>query len=486
MKGEVDESQRKLETFLRQHPVPEVQGSLAASVLLSRSQEQLATARSDLAKWRTKVDILNRFGPNALPEVLSSQTIQRYRDKESELVSKLALHDQLDPRRLPLSNALNSVRAEIRRETDKIAASIRNSAEIEAATVKQLEATVANDVSTSQQSSVVGSTLAALRSDVDAKQQMLVAFEKNAADQQRLEMSQAPLARVLYPATVIPSRHFGLAALVLGFLFGSLVSSAGVILRDVFNATIDSPLDLAIATGLPVLGSLPEIKGRTRAKAIRQQMTSETLRALCVTLRPEMRDTGEAVLITSCEGGEGKTTLAATMAKTYADDGFRVLLIDGDLRRPRLASVIGIRPAHTIEGVLAGAVPWTEAVIHCSGSGLDCLLASGRSRTPISAINSRHLSRLIEEGRRLYDFIILDSPPILRVADALLLAQRCQHVLFAVRAGFLSPDLVSQAVQRFAPSERSKTKTILVRVDPTELDKGDYYGGYGLTQLEAP
>lgn len=490
MKADADEAQQKLESFLRQHSVPEVQGSLAASVQLSRNQEQLAAARMDLAKKQAKVDAMNRLGAGVLPEVLASRTIQRYRDSESDLVSKVARYGSSDPRRGPLNDALRSVRAEIQHETDKIAASIKSDADIAGATVKHLEAALASDAATSQASSVDGTTLNALRGDVDAKRQMYAAFQKSAADQQMQEMAQAPLARILFPAAPAPARHLAVPALILGGVFGVLVSSAIVILRNVFNATVRTALDLAIASGLPVVGSLPEIKRREvqgrGVKAIAHvPAVSETLRGLCVALRAETPEQGEAVLITSCEGGEGKTTLAAALAETYAGDGFRVLLVEGDLRRPRLSSVLGVSPTRTLESVLAGTVPWTEAVVGCSNSGLDCLLASGKSRNPVSAINSQHLPRLIEESRALYDFVILDSPPVLRVADPLRLAQYCQHVLFIVRAGVMSPDLVTQATQRFPDADRKKVRTMLVRVSPRDIDKGDYYGGYGMTELEA-
>jgi polysaccharide biosynthesis transport protein len=485
MKAQADDAQKKLEAFLRQHSLPEVQGSLADTVLLSRAQEQLETAHNDLAKAQAKLDILDQFGAGSLPEVLASPTIQRYRDQEAQLVSKLAVFGPADPRRQSPTSALNSVRDEIRRETDKIASSIKSNAQLAAANVKQLESTVAKNLSTSQDSTVVRSTLASLRSDLEAKQQMFVAFERSAADQQRIEMSQPPLARILYPATVIPSRRLGWPALLLGFLVGTLVSSAAVLARRVFNATVRSPLDLAIATNSPIYGSVPEITGNTSARARAEQVTSETLRALCVAIQPDQRGQGDVVLVTSCESGEGKTTFATRMAQTYAYDGHRVLLIDGDLRRPRLASALGLQPTHPIEAVLAGTIPWTEAVVRNADTGLDCLLAGGRCRNPISAINSQHLTELLAESRALYDFIIVDSPPVLRVADPLLLAQRCQHVMFVVRAGYMSPDLVYQAMQRFPAAERSKTKMMLVRVEPNELDKGDYYGGYGMTSIGA-
>jgi polysaccharide biosynthesis transport protein len=245
-------------------------------------------------------------------------------------------------------------------------------------------------------------------------------------------------------------------------------------------------LDLAIATGIPVVASLPEVKGRIGNDTIKHLPAfSETLRALCVALRPVAREEAEMVLVTSSEVGEGKTTLAATLAETYAGDGFRVLLIDADLRRPKVSAIFGLRPTQTLESVLSGKVPWTEAVVPCSQSGLHCLPANGTSRHPVSALNSQHFATMIAESKQSYDYVILDSPPVLRVADPLLLAKYCQHILFVVRAGFAQSELVSQATQRFPTADRPKVRALLTRVKPRDLDSGGYYGGYDMIKFEA-
>jgi polysaccharide biosynthesis transport protein len=155
------------------------------------------------------------------------------------------------------------------------------------------------------------------------------------------------------------------------------------------------------------------------------------------------------------------------------------------LRRPRVASIFGLRPVQTLESVLAGNVHWTEAVVHCSDSGLHCLPASGTARNPVSAINSPHFATMIAESKQLYDYVILDSPPVLRVADPLLLARYCHHILFVVRAGFAQSELVSQATQRFPVEDRPKVRGLLTRVKRRDLDSGGYYGGYDMIKLEA-
>jgi succinoglycan biosynthesis transport protein ExoP len=485
MKVEADDAQKKLEAFLRQHGMPEVQGSLGPALQLSRNQDQLSAARAELARKQAKLEVITHFGASTLPEVLESPTIQRYHETESEVLGKLALFGPSDPRRGPLNSALISIRSQITRETDKIASSIRRDVDIANANVNHLEAAVAFDSSASQASSVAAVTLGSLKSDVEAKQQMYIAFQKSASDQALRQMAQAPLAHILFPAAPAPARHLGLPALALGLLAGIMLSSAVVVLRYVFNDTIHTALDLAIATGLPVVASLPEIKGRARNETIRYSPASETLRSLCVSLRPVARKEAEMVLVTSSEVGEGKTTLATTLAETYAGDGFRVLLIDADLRRPKVAATFGLQPAHTLESVLAGNVHWTEAVVPYSDSGLHCLLAGGASRNAVSAINSPHFATMIAESKQHYDYVILDSPPILRVADPLLLARHCHHILFVVRAGFARADLVSQATQRFPVEDRPKVRGLLTRVKRQDLDSGGYYGGYDMIKLEA-
>ncbi|WP_428488735.1 GumC family protein [Rhodopila sp.] len=486
IKVEADDAKKHLESFLRQHGLPEVQGSLGPALQLSKNQDQLSTAQADLARKQAKLEVLTHFGASSLPEVLDSRTIQRYHDTESEVLGKLALFGPLDPRRRPLNSALLSIRSQIKRETDKFASSIRRDVDIASANVKHLEAAVASESSASQASSVAAVTLASLKSDVEAKQQMYIAFQKSAADQVLRQMSQSPLAHILFPPAHIPRRHLGFPALILGFLAGILLASAAVVLRYMFNSTIGTAMDLAIATGLPVAASLPAIKGRIGNGTISYLPAfAETLRALGVSLHPMARDEAEIVLVTSSEVGEGKTTLATTLAETYAGDGFRVLLIDADLRRPKVSRILGLQPTQTLESVLAGKVHWSEAVVQCPSSGLHCLPANGSSRNPISAINAPHFATLIGESKQRYDYIILDSPPVLRVADPLILARYCRHILLIVRAGFTRADLVSQAMERFTTEDRPKLRALLTRVKPQDLDSGGYYGGYDMPRLEA-
>jgi hypothetical protein len=166
------------------------------------------------------------------------------------------------------------------------------------------------------------------------------------------------------------------------------------------------------------------------------------------------------------------------LACRFARDGFRVLLIDADLRRPRLATILKLRPGGYLESVLSGTVTLDNAVVYETKLGLSCLLANGSLENPVRALSSDHFEQLLTASRRAYDFVILDSPPVLHVADPVLLAKFCQHVIFIVEAGRVPGEQVAEATRRFPAEDRAKMFALLTRVRPSHLDNRDYYSGY--------
>jgi capsular exopolysaccharide synthesis family protein len=194
-------------------------------------------------------------------------------------------------------------------------------------------------------------------------------------------------------------------------------------------------------------------------------------------MRSPERD-GRAILVTSSEISEGKTTVATELARRFADDGFRVLLVDADLRRPQLAKTLDLKPERYLESVLSGEATLDATVVYDAKSGLSCLLASGSSRNPIRALSSDRFKQLISAARRTYDFVILDSAPALHVVDPILLASICQQIIFVVEAGRMPSALVGEAIRRFSEEDRAKIFTLLTRVQTRYLDKRDYYSGY--------
>ena len=324
---------------------------------------------------------------------------------------------------------------------------------------------------------MAGSTLRQLTSDLEAKRQLYVAFLTR-AEQVRISAVQAPSARILFQA-VPPQRpvlSFGVISLLLGFL-GGVVGAAGIIMmRSTLNLKINSTDEMAIVTGLPAFGSLPDFK-QDILEPQTGSLVTETFRAMWLAMNSPQNE-GTAILVTSSESREGKTTIALALARRFAGDGFRVLLIDADLRRPRLATILKVRPRGYLESVLSGTITLDMAVVHDIKLGLSCVLANGSLENPIRSLSSDRFEQLLTASRRAYDFVILDSPPVLHVADPVLLANLCQHVIFIVEAGRVPGEQVGEATRRFPAEDRHKMVTLLTRVRPSHLDKRDYYSGY--------
>jgi Mrp family chromosome partitioning ATPase len=131
-----------------------------------------------------------------------------------------------------------------------------------------------------------------------------------------------------------------------------------------------------------------------------------------------------------------------------------------------------------LESVLGGVVDFESAVIRDEKSGLDFLPAAGNSSNPIKLLASPEFAVLMSRIRRSYDFVIIDSPPVLRVADALIMAESAELVLFVVGSGLVSSGSVSEAIRRFSERDRRKIMTLLTRIRSWRPDVSDYYSGY--------
>lgn len=462
-------TEQKITDFVQANHLSEVQGSLTAAIQLSKDQEQLVAARADLARKEAAYATAKNGGVQGAEETLGSKTIEEYKDLEAKTLGQMSSLGVDDPRRAALQRSLTALRQKIAAESELILASLARAVEIGRANVKALEKTINEEMIVSQNSSVAGARLKQLMSDLDTKRQAFISF-LTAAAAVRVAAEQTPTAHILFTATPPdrPVRGYGSVSLVLGFIAGVAGAGGIIILRGVMRPRVTSTTEMESVTGLPAFGSLPDVR-RNRM----QPIVAETFRALCI----RMRQHGIAtILITSSEVHEGKTTVAKALAHRFAWDGFRVLLIDADLRRPSLAKALGLEPHYTLLSVINGLATLEQAALPLSG-GLDGLLSVSPVDNPLKVLASDGFASLIEQCKRSYDFVVIDSPPVLHVADPLLLAKHCQRIIFIVRAG-LAQEVVSEATHRFDKADRAKMHTILTRVAPSDLTILDNYSGY--------
>lgn len=184
-----------------------------------------------------------------------------------------------------------------------------------------------------------------------------------------------------------------------------------------------------------------------------------------------------SLLISSAEPGEGKTTISANLAISLAQLGQRVLLIDGDLRRPSLHRAFQLRDSRGVVSYLTGQQDWRAAVGKTSLLGLDVLVSGPVPPNPAELLSSDRMQQLIQEALEEYKFVVVDSAPLLNVADSRILATLVEGVVLVVKGGQTGRDLVQRAQAHVTDVGARVIGAVLNNVD-LQREEYAYYRSY--------
>ncbi len=262
-------------------------------------------------------------------------------------------------------------------------------------------------------------------------------------------------AEVLDPGTgstqaVEPDRLPGLVAgALLGLLVGLVVSRW----RQNADHGVTSAEDLEETTGVAVLGSIAHDRDVREAPLMTSLSShhprAEAVRILRTNLQfVDLDRSRKVVTVTSSVEDEGKTTTAANLAISLAQSGLEVALVEGDLRRPRVAELFGLEGGVGLTTVLVGRVPLERAVQPTEVPGLDVLGSGAQPPNPAEIVQTDAMADLVEALRERYDVVLIDAPPLLPVTDAALLAELSDGALLVVRHGRTGHAQVRAAVGR--------------------------------------
>jgi len=221
---------------------------------------------------------------------------------------------------------------------------------------------------------------------------------------------------------------------MLGAIIGFLLSSVAVVLASVLDTRVRSEATLKSITELPVLGSIEQtpLSSDPRPVAIRQPNGSaaESFRHVRSGLRfASASHETRSLAITSSVPAEGKTWLAANLAFVLAETGKRVLLVDADLRKPRVADAFGIVGSVGLTTVLIDAIPLRSAVQEWPRSSLEILPSGAVPPNPAELLASGRMKEIIQQLVDAYDLVVIDTAPVQAVADATMIAQQVDSVL---------------------------------------------------------
>ncbi|MFD1373905.1 polysaccharide biosynthesis tyrosine autokinase [Actinoplanes sichuanensis] len=258
---------------------------------------------------------------------------------------------------------------------------------------------------------------------------------------------------------------------------GLVIGAVGSVGREVADQTVRTAEALQVLTSAPVLARVPmdpggpfvSASGSARTEALREIRTQVQCAAAARSVK--------TLAVTSAVPGEGRSATACGLALLFAEAGQRVLVVDAELRHPRLAAFLGREDAAGLSTVLDGTAR-LEQVLQPWGAGL-WLLASGRTPpNPSELLSSPRMTELVDEVRRRFDVVIFDCPPLLPVTDAAVVAARTDGTLLVVRARRTTSAQVTAAVRALHAVNATLLGCVLNMVASKGPDAVPNYGGY--------
>ncbi len=282
-----------------------------------------------------------------------------------------------------------------------------------------------------------------------------------------------------------PSAPRSSMLMTIALMIGLMVAVAYILIAERLNNTIRTARDLEAFTGLGVMGTIPEAPFRRRRALIdylANKPTSnmaESLRNLRTSiLLSNIDHPPQVVTISSSVPGEGKTTCSIGLAVTSAMMGKRVLLIECDFRRRVFSTYFNTGDRPGLISILSGEVSTPDAIYQHEATGIDVIVGE---KSPVSATDiftSERFGQFIEAMREHYDFIFLDTPPVLAVPDARMVAKQTDALVFAVRWNSTTRAMVEDALALFGQIDLPVSGCVLTQVNQRQMARYGY-GGYG-------
>jgi capsular exopolysaccharide synthesis family protein len=267
--------------------------------------------------------------------------------------------------------------------------------------------------------------------------------------------------------------------LALGAVGGLGLGLALAFMVAFIDDRVKSAYQVESIVGLPLIGIVPKI--RKLSPANRAQVVMNKADALAseafltihsnLRLKAKSRDS-KVMLVTSTRPGEGKSFVASNTALAFAKHGERVVIVDCDLRKPNIHNVLGVANTKGVIDVCGLNAPVDEILIKDHVPNLDILTAGGRAVNPTNILNGASFPRLIEELRKRYDRVIIDTPPLAPVSDAMIILQHVDGVIFTLRFNFVRTRGAQFCARRLLETNVPCFGAVLNGLD---LSLSDYY-----------
>jgi succinoglycan biosynthesis transport protein ExoP len=256
----------------------------------------------------------------------------------------------------------------------------------------------------------------------------------------------------------------------LGLLVGLMVAAGLVLSLDYLDDTVKTPDDITRKLGLPCLGTVPALPDPSARRALsgtRSGQFGEAIRSLRTSIAfSHGAPCPGILLVTSAQPLEGKSTTASHLAVALAYGGAKVLLIDADMRRPSIHKATGVRMSPGLADILLGETTLTQAVTRVKEPSLWILPAGTLPDNPSELLTSAKMAALMGQLKQgPFDWVVVDTPPVLAVTDASVLAKHATGVAFILGAGMTRRRAAERAIETLAIGGPRILGAVLNRVE---------------------
>lgn len=299
---------------------------------------------------------------------------------------------------------------------------------------------------------------------------------------------QQPDSRILSRAVVPrgPSAPRKPIILVLSLMLGGMAGTAMVLGREFSQTTFRTPEELEARTGYTVLGQIPAIPARRRSNVLKyltdkpNSAAAEAIRNLRTSiLMSDLDNPAQIIMSTSSVPGEGKTTQSLALTQNLSGMGKKVLLIEGDIRRRVFAEYFQIQGEKGLVSILTDEEAFEDVVIHEPTLSADLLIGDKSSINAADVFSSEKFRAFLNDLRKKYDYIIIDTPPVLAVPDARVIGPLVDRILYTVKWDSTSHRMVREGLKSFESVNLQVAGLVLGQISPQGMKKYGYGNSYG-------
>lgn len=460
---------------------------------LSELSTELTAATSDRINKEALYKEINRGNPEVSSVVMNNPLIMELKKKlatlESEYQEQLKIYKPEYPKMVRLNEQIKEIENKIKNEAKRIVLAIKKDYEIALKRENELKATFESQKKNALDLNQKAIQYQILKREADTNKELYngllqrlketgVSASLTASNIQILDKAEIP------KSPYKPKKTLNILLSIIVGLFGGI---GIVFFVEYFDTSIKTPEDLEKIISIPTLGYVPYYKENKENLPVEYISSAEVTNPIAEAFRSIrtfiLLSTGDKppriVMVTSPTRGEGKTTTSINLAISLTKLDKKVVLIDADMRRPRLHQLFSVENIVGLSTYLSGNINFSEFLIRKTDiENLDIITSGINPPNPAELILSFRFTELIHTLYNLYNFVIIDAPPVLGISDPLIISQNTDGVLLVLRSGMSDKNAVKETRRLLMSINAKILGVVLNSVDQVYMRYSYYYKYY--------